>query len=205
MAAQRKLVNFAKNGDMNVMVVLMPESTSVDSKNAYGVYEKAIHDHMVKSRREPAEAPITDKMPTYNAMQIKSTNTSSNVSRPVRGVLPACFESKDVCEAMTSSCSGRGECYKKYSKAGDKAGCFTCGCRATNETFTFQGTTRRTISYWGGAACQKKDVSSPFWLITIFTIVMVATVSWGIGLMFSIGEEKLPGVIGAGVSSGKAK
>jgi len=30
---------------------------------------------------------------------------------------------------------------------------------------------------------------------------MIGLVGWGIGLLFSIGEEKLPGVIGAGVSS----
>ena len=29
--------------------------------------------------------------------------------------------------------------------------------------------------------------------------------SWAIGMMFSVGEEKLPGVIGAGVSSGKSR
>jgi hypothetical protein len=28
-------------------------------------------------------------------------------------------------------------------------------------------------------------------------------VGWGIGMLFSIGEEKLPGVIGAGVSSNR--
>lgn len=190
---------------MNVMLVLIPLPASVDSKNPYGLYEKAVHNHMVKSRREPAEAPMTEKVSPYKSMQIKSTNISTNTSRPVRGVLPACFSSRDECEAMTSGCSGRGECYKKYSNTGSKGGCFTCGCRATNETFTFMNTQRRTISHWGGAACQKKDVSSPFWLITVFTIVMVATISWGIGLMFSIGEEKLPGVIGAGVSSSKAK
>lgn len=58
----------------------------------------------------------------------------------------------------------------------------------------------RTI-HWGGAACQKKDISGPFWLIVGFTVVMIGLVSWAIGMLFSIGEEKLPGVIGAGVSS----
>jgi hypothetical protein len=30
---------------------------------------------------------------------------------------------------------------------------------------------------------------------------MVGIIGWSIGMMYSIGEEKLPGVIGAGVSS----
>lgn len=58
----------------------------------------------------------------------------------------------------------------------------------------------RLVNY-GGPACQKKDISGPFWLIAGFTIVIIGLVSWAIGMMFSIGEEKLPGVIGAGVSS----
>lgn len=58
---------------------------------------------------------------------------------------------------------------------------------------------------WGGPACQKKDVSVPFWLLTGFTIAMVATVSWAIGLVFSIGQEDLPSVIGAGVAGPRAQ
>ena len=77
---------------------------------------------------------------------------------------------------------------------------------ATNETFKYDDGKRTgwTLQSWGGSACHKKDVSGPFWLIAIFSIVMAGLVSWAIALMYSIGEEKLPGVIGAGVSS-KAK
>jgi len=32
---------------------------------------------------------------------------------------------------------------------------------------------------------------------------MMGLVGWAIGMIFSIGEEKLPGVIGAGVSSNR--
>ena len=45
----------------------------------------------------------------------------------------------------------------------------------------------------------------PFLLIAGFTIVMVATVSWGVGLLFSIGQETLPSVIGAGVAGPRAQ
>lgn len=80
--------------------------------------------------------------------------------------------------------------------------CFTCGCVPQNVTFKLEGNrTGSNIIYWGGSACQKKDVSGPFWLIAIFSVVMVGLISWAIGLLYSIGEETLPGVIGAGVSS----
>lgn len=206
MEAQRKFIKFANNEDMNVMVILMAESprSSHAIKNPYGSYDKAAQNPIVKARREPAEEPMTESpstisSPKHFSKQVQVANTSSNSSKPIRGVLPACFNSRDACISMTNNCSGRGDCYKKYSNIDSKGGCFTCGCRAQNTTFLFDGTNRTTLTYWGGSACQKKDISAPFWLITIFTVVMVGLVSWGIGLMFSIGEEKLPGVIGAGV------
>ena len=58
---------------------------------------------------------------------------------------------------------------------------------------------------WGGPACQKKDVSTPFWLLAGITIFLVSVVSWGIGLLVSIGQEELPGVIGAGVAGPRAQ
>lgn len=94
----------------------------------------------------------------------------------------------------------------KYDSAkGEDAApaCYACGCVYTEENF-LEGESKRPayrITYWGGAACQKKDVSGPFWLFATFTVVMIGLVSWAIGLLFSIGEEKLPGVIGAGVPS----
>jgi hypothetical protein len=60
-------------------------------------------------------------------------------------------------------------------------------------------------TFWSGPACQKKDVSAPFFLIAGFTIFIVGIASWGIGLLFGIGQEDLPGVIGAGVAGPKAK
>ena len=45
----------------------------------------------------------------------------------------------------------------------------------------------------------------PFFLIAGTTIAIVALVSWGIGLLFSIGQEDLPSVIGAGVAGPRAQ
>ena len=58
---------------------------------------------------------------------------------------------------------------------------------------------------WGGPACQKKDVSVPFFLLAGFTIAILATVTWAVGLLFSVGQEKLPSVIGAGVAGPRAQ
>lgn len=58
---------------------------------------------------------------------------------------------------------------------------------------------------WGGPACQKKDVSVPFWLLAGFSVLLVSAISWGVGLLYSVGSEELPSVIGAGVAMGKAQ
>jgi 1,4-dihydroxy-2-naphthoate octaprenyltransferase len=51
--------------------------------------------------------------------------------------------------------------------------------------------------------CQKEDISVQFWLIAGFTIMIVGVTAFAIGLLYSVGEETLPGVIGAGVSRSK--
>merc|ERR1711964_826236 len=187
MAAQKRLVQFAQKAEMNVVVVLMGESsrTSKSSSKPYGSYDRPSQVSIGKVRRQAAEEPITEAPvastpPMFNSKQVQSSNTS-----------------KDACQSSTNNCSGHGTCFKKYSTS--KADCFTCGC--ARESFMFGEKKYFKESSWGGSACHKQDVSGPFWLIGLFTVVMVGTISWGIGLMYSIGEEKLPGVIGAGVSS----
>ncbi|PVH81571.1 hypothetical protein DL98DRAFT_559873 [Cadophora sp. DSE1049] len=205
MAAQKRLVKFAQKAEMNVVVVLMPESsrTSKTSSKPYGSYDTPSQVSIGKVRRQAAEEPITEAPvastpPTFNSKQLQASNSSSNsTSKQLPKLPPLCHTSKDACESSTNNCSGHGTCFKKYSTS--KADCFTCGC--SRESFMFGEKKYFKESSWGGSACHKQDVSGPFWLIGLFTVVMVGTISWGIGLMYSIGEEKLPGVIGAGVSS----
>jgi hypothetical protein len=218
MSAQERLIRFAKKEEMNVVVVLMPESSrsAKSSSNPYGRYEKVSQSPI--GRRQGAEEPIvvdTLSSPAFPNKQVTASDSSDNSTfEPITGVPKLCHSSLDACISSTNNCSGHGACYKKYGNTKndttstndteDTAGsCFTCNCTATITTFSYADGTRKhyTLEYWGGAACHKKDVSSPFWLIAIFTVVMIGLVGWGIGLLFSIGEEKLPGVIGAGVSS----
>ncbi|KAK6582142.1 hypothetical protein PZA11_005839 [Diplocarpon coronariae] len=207
MSAQKRLIRFAQQHEMNVAVVLMPEAsrTSKSSAKPYGSYEAPSQVSPGKVRRQAVEEPITEALVpslprAFSSKQVTSSNSSSNTTKTPLLKLPAlCYASEEVCASTTNNCSGHGSCYKKYSTR--KSACFTCGCRTSNETFTHGEKKYYTTVAWGGSACHKRDVSSPFWLIAIFTVVLVGIVSWGMGLMYSIGEEKLPGVIGAGVSS----
>jgi hypothetical protein len=58
---------------------------------------------------------------------------------------------------------------------------------------------KKTTTF-GGAACHKKDIVMPFWLLGSTTVFLVLIVAWGIGLLYTMGSEELPSVIGAGVS-----
>lgn len=40
----------------------------------------------------------------------------------------------------------------------------------------------------------------PFFLLAGLSIALVGAVTWGVGLMASVGQEELPSVIGAGVA-----
>lgn len=172
---------------------MMPESSwSIKSNNSYGSYEKAPQKQI--GRRGAREDST------------KSTRGSEGRAAPsshyIKGVAPLCYTSLDSCMSATNSCSGHGDCYKKTNGTDTTAACFACQCKVQHETKTSKGgKTYRTTTHWGGGACQKEDVSVPFWLISGFTVIMVTLISWGIGLLYSVGEEKLPGVIGAGVSS----
>lgn len=189
----------------------MPEicRTVKSSSKPYGSYAMPAQSHL--ARRQQAEEPITEEepvtLPFTQSKQFHASNSSEPKSLPP--VPPRCYTSLDACTNLTNSCSGHGECYQRSGPKGtDKEGsCFACMCKETKDFFD-QGEKKipsYRVIHWGGGACQKKDVSGPFWLFATFTIVMIGLVSWAIGMLFSIGEEKLPGVIGAGVSSGKVR
>lgn len=199
---------FVEQDALNVMVVLMPKSSvaSKASKHPYGIYEMPDQTQKNLGRRHGGvEEPMNGASMLAATKPNRAPSTRSNSTiKPITGVPKVCHTSLESCTKKTNDCSGHGSCYQK--RAGSNA-CFACGCRSQNITF-IHGPQNRTgvrLAYYGGAACQKEDISGPFWLISIFTIVMVGLVSWSIGLMYSIGEETLPGVIGAGVSTNRAR
>ena len=193
-----RLENFVGNGDLEVVLALLPESSRSSKLNHWSVAAAGPPD---LRRRRDAETVISDQE-NSNRNAHPAAKSAARGTKPI----PQCFASANSCMAQTNSCSGHGECVNKYgSDSGNStapstaASCFACVCKAT--VVELPKGQKRT--YWGGNMCQKVDVSVPFWLITGFTVTIVGAVTFAIGLLFSVGEEQLPGVIGAGVSRSK--
>lgn len=127
---------------------------------------------------------------------------SNSSTKPPRGILPYCYKSEEACKTTTHNCSGHGKCIKKYTDEAVSETCFSCSCSATKEEV---GNGMVKTTHWAGPACQKKDISMPFWLLGGTTVALVFAVGWGMSLLYSMGAEELPSVIGAGVSNAGAR
>ncbi|KAK2594266.1 hypothetical protein QQS21_008045 [Conoideocrella luteorostrata] len=186
----KQIIQLAKSGDLETAIIALPSSKSSNKWT----------DEQQELRRRQAE----QVMSAIDIPEADPETTSSATPNPVlfapSGRIPPCFDSESACNKTTQNCSGHGVCKNKYGGSdeaeNDGPACFACHCQATREKG--QG-----VTHWGGSSCSKQDVSVPFWLFAGFTIFMVGILSMSIGLLFNVGEEKLPGVIGAGVSRSK--
>jgi len=117
---------------------------------------------------------------------------------------PVCHASNSSCAEATNNCSGHGSCYLKYgsSEEGSTGNCYACRCQSTVVRKS-DGTTKKI--QWGGPACEKKDISSPFFLIAGVSVLVIIMVGSAVGMLFSMGQEELPSVISAGVGGSRAQ
>ncbi|KAJ5677446.1 uncharacterized protein N7477_003079 [Penicillium maclennaniae] len=117
---------------------------------------------------------------------------------------PVCHVSNSSCAEATNGCSGHGSCYLKYGSGeeGSTGSCYACRCQQTVVRKS-DGSIQKF--QWGGPACQKKDISSPFFLIAGVSVLAVLMVGSAIGMLFSMGQQELPSVISAGVGGTKAQ
>ncbi|EXJ88646.1 hypothetical protein A1O1_05577 [Capronia coronata CBS 617.96] len=147
-----------------------------------------------KSEEEPLDLPSATPTDAVSFDTVAAPDASKNTTLP--SVIPACFASQSACENTTNSCSGHGSCYLAHTN------CFKCRCGTTLVRVNEDGT-KKTVQ-WGGAACQKKDISVPFILFAGFGVVMAALIAGVIGMLYNMGSQELPSVIGAGVAGPKA-
>ncbi|KAK6406446.1 hypothetical protein LTR95_018658, partial [Oleoguttula sp. CCFEE 5521] len=204
----KTFVQLRDEATWHITALLMPLS---DSTSTWGTYsmpnaESPLQPRQAKRQVLPydPEEPLAE--PSYH--QSLSDNTSDPLqifksnntqTRPLEGILPACFSSLSACQTTTRNCTGHGSCSLKYTDkdAGSGLGaCYSCACQAS--VVTKDGKKKTTT--WGGPACQKRDVSVEFWLIVLFTVGLIFVVGFAVGTVWEMGSEELPSVIGAGVS-----
>ena len=170
---------------------------------------------MAELRRRANELVISDDPTPAPAAATSSAKPAAadadaafwadNQDKAALARLPACFGSLNSCETRTNGCSGgHGVCVDRNANdTNAKTPCFSCHCMRTVVLDGSEpGAVGEKTVRWAGNMCQKKDISVPFWLLAGFSIGIMGAVTFAIGLLYSIGEEKLPGVIGAGVSRG---
>ena len=187
----------------------MPPSTSNTKRsvNPYGVNSLPSRAQNQPRRQNPeailSSPAAAEASSDVNFSTTPDTNSHDIYAKPVLGILPSCFDSLSACQISTHNCSSHGQCQlarKGEQRAGGKGkynDCYSCACKPT-VVKNGDGTVKTTR--YGGPACQKKDVVVPFWLFAGSTVVLVFLVSSGIGMLYSMGSEELPSVIGAGVS-----
>lgn len=201
-------------------VVIMPRSAAKSKRaaNSWGSYDVP----SVEARRQNPEAvlsaiPATSKAPDLEDFPViaqadSNKDKNKNKKGPVRGILPVCFKSMDACQSQTHNCSSHGECTLLHKGRGsgsnqETVDCYGCACKATVEHVGEDKgmESKKKVTYWGGPACQKKDISVQFWLFVGSGVILAFLVSAGIGMLYSMGSEELPSVIGAGVSGPTAR
>ncbi|KAJ5139119.1 uncharacterized protein N7515_003967 [Penicillium bovifimosum] len=130
----------------------------------------------------------------------RSTQDSSLQST----LAPVCHASNSSCAEATNNCSGHGSCYLRYGSGVEATtgNCYACKCHQTIVQNS-DGTTQ-TVQ-WGGSACQKRDISSPFFLVAGVSLLAIVMVGSAIGMLFSMGSQELPSVISAGVGAPKSQ
>lgn len=197
--AAPKLQRYAETGEMETAILVFPESSRKSKTSSWSSYPSELHRRQAEAVLS-SEGPFLASSQTPKAKSPVASNSPGNVER---GAIPACFKSWSGCVNATNSCSGHGFCVNKWSNdipedgseppKTDGAACFVCSCKRTlNE--------KNHTTSWGGATCEKIDVSTPFALFVGFTIIMVTVIAGGITMLYSIGNEPLPGVLGAGVA-----
>ena len=194
-------------------VVISPLETG-DEQATYGTYtlprnygSDLLRKRSTMQRGQPSEAPL--ELSTSGLAAIADTaslfpfaSSSNSTHKPLKGILPSCFPSLASCQSSTLNCTGHGACSLKYtdksaSSSSKAAKCYSCGCAPT---VTKNKDGHVSTTYWGGPACQKRDVSFQFWLIVLFTVGLVGLIGFAVGNLVTMGGEELPSVIGAGVS-----
>ena len=190
-------------GSAITILYLPPMPRPYGAGAEWGTYRMPNSPSLLHKRTEP-EKPLEQAPDTFKPVESSTSPATVLAQEPLRGIFPACFPSESSCNKLTRNCTGHGTCQLKYidTSPTPPKSCYSCECSPS----VFRGDDGKVLTtYWGGPACQKRDVSVQFWLIALFSVGMVGLVTFAVGQVWSMGGEELPSVIGAGVSGPVAR
>lgn len=174
------------------ITVLLPPSTTNNRQSRYSSHSRY---HTVGQSSPGHHSSQHERRSLHSTPNLQKRSSVPSTLAPV------CYNSDVACVEGTRSCSGHGYCYNKYAPKGERerasGECFACKCLET-VIRKEDGSTRKVN--WGGPACEKRDISTTFFQISAITIMFSVAIIGAVGMLFSVGQEKLPSVIGAGVA-----
>lgn len=182
-------------GLLETLLSHLTDSPSIRSRDITAVI---LPPGQESTRLRPRGAQTSRPATGHQNVIKRSTQDPSRLST----LAPVCHASNSSCAEATKNCSGHGSCYLKFGTGveGGTGNCYACQCQQS-VVRNSDGTTK-TVQ-WGGSACQKKDISSPFFLVAGVSLLAVTLVGSAIGMLFSMGAQELPSVISAGVGGPK--
>lgn len=185
-----QLQAMALSGELETTVVVIPES----SRNSE-ISEWAPEGSLRLSRRQSTETVMRFENKISDEPEAEDWDVDTSFvpvgSSPVQLFSTgACFSTRAKCMNATYGCFRHGTCV-------EQGGCFQCLCNVTTKDNYGRSTE------WTGDMCQKVDVSAEFWMFFGVGLVALLSVGGAISLLMGVGNEPLPGVLGAGVVKSK--
>ncbi|EEQ34941.1 conserved hypothetical protein [Microsporum canis CBS 113480] len=184
----KALATLSSDSNVESTVITVPYDTYTKNKG-----QKRSPADKAKPKVHKVRSPSANQAARADATSA-STAIPANPTAPFH--LPVCYTKNETCTERTNSCSGHGSCYlkrtstKNSTSSSHENDCYACKCHRTVVSTNKDGKTK-TVQ-WGGPDCSKRDVSMQFWLIGGLSLLLVLGVGYGIGMLFSIGEEELP-------------
>lgn len=149
--------------------------TGTDDANATHLVKRSTADLLASFKRaSTAQRP--------GAFAVTSKKPASSLPKNLAGT---CFTSQSDLEKATNSCSGHGKAVKT-SKGGKP--CFRCQCKPTEVR-------KGKKTYWAGAACEKKDISTEFALLASSVLLLVLISAGSVYFLYAQGSDELPGTL----------
>lgn len=188
--SMERIIDTVSREQSYLTVVLMSGTVPTKGDNKGSNRDISSINNARKSQSKDADVTELDDKDTASKPK-KGKDKNKNKKKLPLGSIPACFNSAESCQTGTNNCSSHGEC------VASSPSCYTCACKPSVRSGSVGS--GQSTTYFAGRACQKRDVSTQFWIIAIFSVLFVAAISSGIGMLYSMGDEKLPANIAAGI------